>query len=88
MSNKQDIQIALSAAVAANCIPCFEHLFEKAKETGIETAEIQHVVKIATKVKNGAHVFLKTNIDDILGIKTNDSQESCCGSSGREECSC
>jgi alkylhydroperoxidase/carboxymuconolactone decarboxylase family protein YurZ len=63
MSNKQDIQIALGAAVAANCIPCFEHLFEKAKEIGLETEEIQHVVKIATKVKNGAHVSLKTNID-------------------------
>ena len=88
MSNKQDIQIALGAAVAANCIPCFEHLFEKAKEIGLETEEVQHVVKIATKVKNGAHVSLKTNIDDILGVETQDLQESCCGSSAREACSC
>ncbi|MFZ5570519.1 MAG: hypothetical protein ACOZF0_08940 [Thermodesulfobacteriota bacterium] len=88
MSNKQDIQIALSAAVAVNCIPCFEHIFEKAKEVGLETEEIQHVVTIATKVKNGAHVFLKNNIDDMLGVETNDIQESCCGSSAREACSC
>jgi len=88
MSNKQDIQIALAAAIGANCIPCFDHLFEKAKEVGLKTEEIQHVVHLATKVKNGAHVFLKTHIDDTLGVKEEDITESCCGPSGKEACSC
>ncbi len=88
MSNKQDIQIALAAAVGANCIPCFDHLFEKTKEVGLTTEEIQHVVRLATKVKNGAHIFLKTHIDDTLGVKEEEITEGCCGPSGKEACSC
>ena len=88
MSDKQDVQIALAAAVGANCIPCFDHLFEKANEVGLKTEEIQHVVHLATKVKNGAQVFLKRHIDDTLGVKEEDVSESCCGPSGKEACSC
>ena len=87
MSDKENIQIALAAAVGANCIPCFDHLFEKARQVGLKTEEIQHVVHLATKVKNGAHVYLKTHIDDTLGVKEVEISESCCGSSGKEACS-
>lgn len=88
MSDKHDIQIALAAACGANCIPCFDHLFEKAKDVGLTTDEILHVVHLATKVKNGAHIFLKTHINDTLGVEDKDITEGCCGPSGKGTCSC
>lgn len=88
MSDKQDIQIALAAAVGANCIPCFDHLYEKTREVGLTTEEILHVVHLATKVKNGAQIFLKTHINDTLGVKDKDTGEGCCGPSGKGACSC
>ena len=39
--------IAIGAAIAANCIPCFEHLYEKAINSGMTHAEIQRVSDIA-----------------------------------------
>ena len=88
MSNKQDIQIALAAAVGSNCIPCFDHLFEKTREVGLSNEEIQHVIQLATKVKNGAQIFLKTHMDDTLGVTAEESTEGCCGPSGQGGCGC
>jgi hypothetical protein len=55
MEEKTKLLIALGAATAANCIPCFEHLYYEAGVAG------------ASKVKNGAHIALKNSIHDIMG---------------------
>ena len=39
--------IAIGAATAANCIPCFEHLYEKAINSGITIAQINRASDIA-----------------------------------------
>jgi len=88
MSDKHDIQIALAAAVGSNCIPCFDHLFERTREVGLSTKEVQHVIQLATRVKNGAQVFLKTHMDDTLGVTEEESTEGCCGPSGKGGCGC
>ena len=59
--------ICLGAATAANCIPCFEHLYEKAHQAGLTEKEIQGAAQLASIVKKGAHLALKSSIDDLLG---------------------
>lgn len=59
--------ICLGAATAANCIPCFEHLYERAHQTGLSQDEIRGAAQLASVVKKGAHLALKTTIDELLG---------------------
>ncbi|MCP3954453.1 MAG: hypothetical protein GY697_19890 [Desulfobacterales bacterium] len=59
--------ICLGAATAANCIPCFEHLYEKAHQVGLTEKEIQGAAQLAAIVKKGAHLAIKSSIDELLG---------------------
>ncbi len=43
--------ICLGAATAANCIPCFEQLYEKAHIAGLTEEEIRCAAKLAAMVK-------------------------------------
>ena len=69
MEEKTKLLVALGAATAANCIPCFEYLYCEAEVAGLTQEEIQEVVALATKVKQGAHVALKNSIHDIMGLE-------------------
>ncbi len=84
--NKIEILIAIGAATAANCIPCFEHLYEKAIGSGLKLAEIKRASDIAGQVKKGAHIALTNSINELTGIKkTRDlpcnqtTKNPCCG---------
>ena len=69
MEERTKLLVALGAATAANCIPCFEYLYCEAGVAGLTQEEIQEVVALATKVKQGAHVALKKSIHDIMGLE-------------------
>lgn len=84
MEEKTKLLILLGAATAANCIPCFEHLYYEAGVAGLTSEEIQQVVDLASKVKNGAHIALKNNINDMMGIK--EQYDLPC--SAQSDCSC
>ena len=86
LGSKVESLIAIGAATAANCIPCFEHLYQKAVSSGITLAEIKRASEIAGQVKKGAHIAIKNSINEIVGIKeTHDlpcdqtGNKSCCG---------
>ena len=84
MEEKTKLLIALGAATAANCIPCFEHLYYQAGVAGLTSEEIQQVVELASKVKNGAHIALKNSINDMMGLK--EQHDLPC--SAQSACSC
>lgn len=67
MDEKSKLLICLGAATAANCIPCFEHYFGKAKAGGLKNEEIQEAVDLASQVKKGAHLAIKNRINDAMG---------------------
>ena len=69
MEERTKLLVALGAATAANCIPCFEHLYCEAGVAGLSQEEIQQVVELATKVKQGAHVALKNSIHNVMGLE-------------------
>ena len=86
LQDKIENLIAIGAAMAANCIPCFEHLYEKAINSGITLAEIKRASDIAGQVKKGAHIALTNSVNELIGIEdTHDlpcnqtANKSCCG---------
>ena len=86
LDEKTENLIAIGAATAANCIPCFEHLYEKAITSGITLEEINRATDIAGKVKKGAHIALTNSIKELMGLdKTHEfpcnqsADRSCCG---------
>ena len=86
IEDKIENLIAIGAATAANCIPCFEHLYQKAIDSGITLAEIKRASEIAGQVKKGAHIALKNSISNIIGVKEardlpcdQTANKSCCG---------
>ena len=83
---KADVLIAIGAATAANCIPCFEHLYEKAVTFGIPAADIKRAAQIAGLVKNGAHTAISSSIDELLGSK--EAGGSACCDSTAGSCCC
>jgi alkylhydroperoxidase/carboxymuconolactone decarboxylase family protein YurZ len=83
---KTENLIAIGAAMAANCIPCFEHLFEKAVTSGITVEEIRMAAEIAGLVKNGAHKAISGSIDELTGSEANSAPA--CKNSATGSCRC
>ena len=86
LEDKIENLIAIGAATAANCIPCFEHLYEKAINSGITLAEIKRASDIAGLVKKGAHIAITNSINELIGIEETQelpcdqtTNKSCCG---------
>ena len=67
MDSKTEILVALGAAIGANCIPCFDHLYARSRELELTSEEVRAVAVLAGKVKNGAMVFMQNNIAETLG---------------------
>ena len=86
LQDKIENLIAIGAATAANCIPCFEHLYEKAINSGITLAEIKRASDIAGQVKKGAHIALTNSINELIGIK--ETQELPCDKTANKSCCC
>jgi alkylhydroperoxidase/carboxymuconolactone decarboxylase family protein YurZ len=78
--------IAIGAAAAANCIPCFEHLYEKAVTSGITVDEINRASEIAGRVKRGANTAMSNSIDELVGSK--EVNGLICGKTAAGPCCC
>ena len=83
MDERTKVLISLGAAVAANCVPCFEHFLGKTEAAGLTPEEIQEATEIADQVKNGARITIMSTIRGIIGSGTSPcsskSDRSCCG---------
>lgn len=67
LDDKTESLIAIGAALAANCIPCFEHLYEKAITSGLTAEQIRRASDIAGQVKKGAHAAISNSINELIG---------------------
>ena len=86
LSDKIESLIAIGAATATNCIPCFEHLYEKAISAGVTLTEIKRAADIAGQVENGAHIALTNSAYELLGIKEPSHVD--CNTASQKSCSC
>jgi len=77
MDKKTEAMISLGAAIGSNCIPCFDNLYARSKELGIDDTDINKVIEISLGVRNGASMVLKTAINDTTG-KFKYTQDTCC----------
>ncbi|MFC1885668.1 hypothetical protein ACFLZM_01235 [Thermodesulfobacteriota bacterium] len=77
MDKKQEVLVALGAAIGANCIPCFDHLYSAAKGLALDESEIQAAIETGFKVKNGALLFIKNAVSEVAGEIT-EVKETCC----------
>ncbi len=84
MNAKTEIMVALGAAIGANCIPCFDHLYSRSWELKLRDQEIRAVAAIAGKVKSGAAVFMQNNIAETLGDTPLEDQP--CGNKATAAC--
>lgn len=85
MEERQRVLIGLGAATAANCVPCFRHYYKKAKAVGLTREEIQECVDIGNRMKTGAMMAVKTNLEEIMVDRGLDEQ-SCGGPSSETSC--
>lgn len=83
MDERTELYIALGAATAANCVPCFEHYFAKAEVLGITAEDMEQTVKIAARVRGGAGMVMKDSIRKILKNEVPKDEQSC---RGTEKC--
>lgn len=67
MEEKYCILIALGAATAANCVPCFEHYYYKALAVKLTDEEIKLAVDLGNQMKTGAQVAVRNSISEIMG---------------------
>ncbi len=86
MDERTKVLICLGAATAANCVPCFEHYFGMTDSLGLTTEEIEEAVDLASQVKKGAHIAMRTGISKIMGREhqyegpcSTQPRSSCCG---------
>lgn len=84
MDEKTTLLVSLGAAVAANCVSCFEHYYGKALAAGLAASEIAAAVETAAKVQKGAHLVLKNRVNDLLGGAS--GRESSCGDPRASNC--
>lgn len=85
MDDKNDVMITLAAAIGANCIPCFDHLYERARTLGVSNDEILRITETASKVKTGAAIFIKNAINDTMGMEP-EVDQPCCAETGKACC--
>ena len=69
LDEKTESLIAIGAAMASNCIPCFEHLYEKAITSGLSAEQIKRASDIAGQVKKGAHTAISNSVNELIGDK-------------------
>ena len=86
LEEKTENLIAIGAATAANCIPCFEHLYENAITSGISLAEIRRASDIAAQVKKGAHTALTNSVNELIGTK--ETHDLPCSQTANKSCRC
>ena len=76
MDEKLKEMIAIGASVTANCIPCIQYHFAKAREIGITEAEIKAAVQVGKLVRKGAAKKWDEEVDLLLSNASKE-QHSC-----------
>ncbi len=59
--------IAIGAACTANCIPCLRYHVKKAREAGVDDAEIHEAIRVGRMVRKGASRKWDEEATNLLG---------------------
>ncbi len=83
MDRKTELMVSLGAAIGVNCIPCFDHLYARAREVELEDKEIRAVADLAFKVRNGAGMFMKKAVNEVVDLPAGDEAACSCPATGK-----
>ncbi|MCB2191808.1 MAG: carboxymuconolactone decarboxylase family protein [Deltaproteobacteria bacterium] len=84
MDEKTQLLICLASAVAANCVPCFDHYYGKAQASGLSNAEVEQAVALANQLKQGGAMVMTDGVREIMRQERrpqpccSDPQGGCC----------
>jgi len=73
--------VAIGAAIAANCEPCFKYHYDQARKLGVSNLDMRHAVDLAQKVKDTPARAMLEIAERYLGPATPGSAakaNSCC----------
>ena len=79
--------VALGAAIASNCVPCFRYHYDKARKLGVSDEDMTRAVETGLAVKNASGQEVLALAERYLVHDTADQSEavpqssSCCGPS-------
>jgi len=78
--------VAIGAAIAANCEPCFRHHFDSAHKLGVSKEDMREAVNVALAVQAAPHRKVMETADHCLAMtdqETAATSGTCgCGSGG------
>ena len=78
--------VAVGAAIAANCEPCFRHHFDSAQKLGVSREDLREAVNVALAVQATPHRKVMETVDRYLALtnqETTATSGTCgCGSGG------
>lgn len=66
MDQKTQLLICLASAVAANCVPCFDHYYGKALALGLAEDEVEQTVALANQLKQGGAIVMTDGVREIM----------------------
>ena len=73
--------VAIGAAIAANCEPCFKYHYDQARKLGVSERDMRYAVDLAQKVKDTPARAMLNLAERYLGPATPDTKaaaSSCC----------
>lgn len=73
--------VAIGAAIAANCEPCFKYHYDQARKLGVSELDMRHAVDLAQKVKDTPAGHMLSLAERYLGAPTAATRAaagSCC----------
>lgn len=83
MTEQVNELVALGAAVAASCEPCFKFHYEKARELHVPAEAVREAVGIGEAVKAASGTKIRGLAERTLGSQAAEGTASCCGPSGK-----
>ena len=79
LNNREQLFVALGAAIGSNCVPCVEAIVPKAKAAGIENWELRLAINAADFVRQKpAAKVLSTAKAIVDGVQTDVSIDDSC----------
>ncbi len=73
--------VAIGAAIASNCEPCFKYHYDQARKLGVSELDMRYAVDLAQKVKDTPARAMLNLAERYLGPATPDTKaaaSSCC----------
>ncbi len=73
--------VAIGAAIACNCEPCFKYHYDQARKLGVSDLDMRYAVDLAQKVKDTPARAMLNMAERYIGPATQDTKaaaNSCC----------